>query len=375
MKEKIKFAGINYYCHRHLNDPEAVAAFHAPSDRFLSTIREEADITLFKHIQQPAGYQDDTADYYFFTRKNHFWQIPSATHAAVKQHDPGLVVVQGLIFPLQVMALRRKLGKKPVILLQHQAEPPYRRKKIFQQLADRAVDGYLFTSAASAAPWIQAGIIRKKEKVFELPPATTTFTQQNKQESRLKTGMKEGTCFLWVGRLNANKDPLTVLDAFEQYLRQQPGAYLYMLYTEADLLDAVQQRISGSNVLAGQVVLAGRRPHAELEWWYSAADYFILASHHEGGSFALMEAMACGCVPVVSNIPASMQMIQQGRAGFFFPPGRADALLNTLLSLPVTGLAAWSARAKHSFEEELSGKAIGKKLLAIFHHLQSQRRQ
>lgn len=373
MSKKIKFAGINYYCHRHMQDAAAVAAFHSPADHFLATIRDEADVALYKHMKQSARYENEIGSYSFFTRSNYFWQIPSATHAAVKKQDPDLVLVHGLIFPLQVMALRRKLGKKPVILLQHHAEVPYRRKKIFQQLADKAVDGYLFTAAPLADNWITAGVIRRKEKIFELPPATTVFTRQDKRESRVKTGMKEGTCFLWVGRLNANKDPLTVLEAFEGYLQQQPGAYLYMLYSEADMLEAVQQRISSSALLNGQVILSGRRPHAELEWWYSAADYFILASHHEGGSFALMEAMACGCVPVVSNIPASMQMIREGRAGHFFPAGRADRLRDTLLSLPASDQEQWSARARQIFQQELSGEAIGKKLLAIYHQLKAQR--
>ena len=36
---------------------------------------------------------------------------------------------------------------------------------------------------------------------------------------------------------------------------------------------------------------------------YSAADLFVVGSHHQGSGYALMEACACGAVPVVTAIP------------------------------------------------------------------------
>ena len=37
---------------------------------------------------------------------------------------------------------------------------------------------------------------------------------------------------------------------------------------------------------------------------YAAADVFVLGSRHEAASFALIEALAFGVTPVVSDIPA-----------------------------------------------------------------------
>ncbi|MEO7984013.1 MAG: glycosyltransferase, partial [Bacteroidota bacterium] len=106
-----------------------------------------------------------------------------------------------------------------------------------------------------------------------------------------------------------------------------------------------------------------------LEDWYNAADYFILASHREGGSYALVEAMACGCVPIVSNIPASMKMIEKGKAGFYFQPGNKEQLLERFLSLRPGEHPALSQAAEAVFTEQLSPAAIANKLFGIYQHL------
>jgi hypothetical protein len=64
---------------------------------------------------------------------------------------------------------------------------------------------------------------------------STSFKQEEKMQARLKTGMVGDPCFLWVGRLNSNKDPLTVLAAFEKYLQVNNHARLYMIYQQNDL--------------------------------------------------------------------------------------------------------------------------------------------
>jgi glycosyltransferase involved in cell wall biosynthesis len=45
--------------------------------------------------------------------------------------------------------------------------------------------------------------------------------------------------FLWVGRLNENKDPLTAINAFLKFVTIEPGARLYMIYHTEDLLPPI----------------------------------------------------------------------------------------------------------------------------------------
>lgn len=355
-----------------LDDPEAVIEKHFQPNLYATALRNEAEIVLVKHLRYNGETEREGVCYRFFERPNRFWNLAGPALRFIAAEKPDIVLVRGFIFPLQVMALRRKLGPAPVILLQHQADHPFRRKKILQQWADRSVNGYLFSATEMAAPWLKACIIRNPGKCFVCPAASTLFEQKNKAQARMITGMGPGRQFLWVGRLNSNKDPLTVLAAFEKYFENRPDEKLYMIYQEADLLEEVQNRISRHPLLLRQVVLLGKKDHAEIETWLNAADYFISASHYEGGSFAIMEAMACAAVPVVSNIPPSLQAVQEGKLGYVFEKGNSGDLYRVLCAIDSNELPGRSAACRRFFENEMSPMAIASRLLQIAGHIKSK---
>lgn len=372
MQSKMKFIEINYHCHDEFTTPAEVIKKHSASNLFASVLSEKANIILVKHLDYSGNIFSDGISYQFFKRKNQFNQIPFPTHQFIKKVKPDIVLVQGFIFPLQVIFLRMKLGKHPVIMLQHHGEVPLRRKKIFQKIADWCVNAYLFASEGNAKDWLVAGIIRDRKKCYELPPASTTFSKKDKEKSRKQTGMTADLSFLWVGRLNGNKDPITVLRGFEKYFSVQPGASLYMIYSEDDMLDEIKDMIRQTDLLADRVKLIGKVANQELETWYSAADYFVSGSHREGGSYALMEAMACGCVPIVTNIPSAIKTIDAGRVGYYYEPGDSEGLYHVLNSLDSIKQKELSLMAKSHFKQHLSAKAIANRMYEICVNLKAK---
>ncbi len=370
MPGKSKFTEINYYHHAEFSTPEEVIAKHRPTNLYLRELAGDLSITLVKHASFEGKQQEDALEYRFFRGKNAFGHIPFATHRFVRSMVPDVVLVQGLIFPLQVIALRMKLGKRCVLLLQHQGEAPFRRKRAFQKLADRSVNGYLFTSKGNAEEWLAAGVIRDEGKCFEIPDASVDFIPLDKAASRFRTGMGPGPNYLWVGRLNANKDPVTVLTAFGEHATRNDKSRLYMIYQSGDLVDHVKEIIEGSPALKNAVTLVGKKEHAELPHWYSAADYYISASHREGGSYALTEAMACGCIPIISAIPSSLKAI--GLTGYQFVPGDARGLVAILDGLDPGGIEVLSVNVLRQYHSELSAQAKAGKMLSVIQRLQAK---
>ena len=139
--------------------------------------------------------------------------------------------------------------------------------------------------------------------MFAVPESSTGLRPGPRGQAREASGVDGDPAVLWVGRLDENKDPLTVLDGFERLLRMKPGARLTMVYGEEALAGDVGRRLDRSPVLASAVRLAGRVPHDRMPAFYGAADLFVLGSHHEGSGYALIEALACGVVPAVTDIP------------------------------------------------------------------------
>lgn len=69
--------------------------------------------------------------------------------------------------------------------------------------------------------------------------------------------------------------------------------------------------------LAESIYFADAVPNAQLPGFYGRADVLVFPTRFEGSPNALMEAMACGCVPVVSYLRGSTSsIVEDGRNGF-----------------------------------------------------------
>src|SRR5690606_325047 len=169
-----------------------------------------------------------------------------------------------------------------------------------------------------AVPFIERGVIKNAAQVREIMEISTDFSPIKKNTARHELDFS-GATFLWVGRLDQNKDPLTVLKAIDKLRNTGVGFRLYMLYSSKDMEIQVREFVHGHQ-LSEFVKLVGFTLNKELPQWFSAADYYISASHYEGSGVALCEAMACGCVPVVTNIPSFKTMTRNGECGYLYPP-------------------------------------------------------
>src|SRR5207302_5467774 len=88
------------------------------------------------------------------------------------------------------------------------------------------------------------------------------------------------------------------------------------------------------------------------------ADFYISASHEESCGYALLEAMACGCIPVVTSIPSFKKNTGDGKFGFLFPPGEPDELLKILSNLKNINLKEFSEDVTRYFKTNLSFENI-----------------
>lgn len=65
---------------------------------------------------------------------------------------------------------------------------------------------------------------------------------------------------------------------------------------------------------------------AALDRELGAAHIYISTSHSDSTSVSLLEAMAAGCFPVLSDIPANREWVEHERTALLFPPGDDAAL-------------------------------------------------
>jgi glycosyltransferase involved in cell wall biosynthesis len=299
---------------------------------------------------------------------------------------PDLVHFHGLSFPRHIAGLAKCIPGVPLLAQDHADQPPpfWRRRVPRAGLAHAA--GVIFTARAQVQPWLHAGILSAKTPVFEVIESTSAFTpgwtsgegggepsvsdatvEAAVAHARSATGLNGDPCVLWVGRLDSNKDPLTVLEAFSRAARSLPNARLWMCYQDAPLLDRVRARIAREEAALGdRVTLLGSRPHAQVEQLLRAADFLVLGSHREGSGYSVIEALACGAAPIVTDIPSLRRITGGGAAGALFPVGDAAALATAMVDLSARHRSALRRAARRHFELMLSLDAMGRELGAAY---------
>ncbi|HMQ35316.1 MAG TPA: glycosyltransferase family 4 protein, partial [Chloroflexaceae bacterium] len=223
-------------------------------------------------------------------------------------------------------------------------------------------DGSLFTSGELARPWREAGLIGPRQPVYPVLEASTPLRPPD--PGAPVPPLSGDPALLWVGRLHPVKDPLTVLEGLAGALADLPGAALSMAFGSAELLGAVRERAARPD-LAGRVALLGRLPPAELPAYYAAADLFVLGSRREGSGYALIEALACGLPPAVTDIPA-FRAVTGGAVGALWPPGDAAACAEALVRVARGDRASQRAAARARFAEALSWESVGRAALGAY---------
>lgn len=99
---------------------------------------------------------------------------------------------------------------------------------------------------------------------------------------------------------------------------------IYKIFKEGGLI--------GNKPLENRVLFPGQIGFDELPEYYQSADLYVSASHSDGTSISLLEAMACGTPAIVSDIPGNREWIMPNHNGWLFPESDANALAEIILN-------------------------------------------
>jgi glycosyltransferase involved in cell wall biosynthesis len=130
---------------------------------------------------------------------------------------------------------------------------------------------------------------------------------------------------------------------------------------------AIRQIIVNGGV-DDRVSFPGYIPNRDLPRYYNMADLYISASHVDGSSVSLMEALACGLPCAVSDIPANKEWVEEGINGWIFHDGDVEGLAKIILNAmeDKDNLPKISANARATAEEKADWKKNFGKLLFAY---------
>jgi glycosyltransferase involved in cell wall biosynthesis len=314
-----------FYVTFSLKNPEEVLKRCYSTVGYLEKLASTFNLYFVTRTTENASFQEQKSlkTILFKGKELKKWLIPFRFNWFVKSLQPDYILAHGFGFVHYLIFLKIILPKAKIVLQSNGFAPkPKGIKKYIYKVSDVFMDGYLFTGIENAKPWYENKILTKN-KIFSVMEGSTYFTFSGNEKRKSNT-------FLWVGRLDTNKDPLTILKAFERFLTIQDDAILTMIFHENHLLEEVRDLVFNSEKLENSVIIRGYVEHHLLEEIYNQNEFFILGSHYEGSGYALVEAMACGCIPIITNIAPFRYMTNEGACAFLFAPSNEEELFSQL---------------------------------------------
>lgn len=273
---------------------------------------------------------------------------------------PDVVHVHGLCFPGATRALRRRLPRAAVLVQDHGGGLPPRWRRPVVRWGLRHISGVAFTAQMQAAAYAFA--LPPAIPVFEVLESSTRFRSGDVHDARASTRIHGDPIVLSIGGFIPRKDPVTALTAIRLAAAELPGLQLWCCHYEDTLRDEVNALIFGDPSLRDRVHMLGRVPHAAVELLCRASDIFLSASHNEGSGYSLLESIACGATPVITDIPPHRRITRDAAIGRLVPLRDPAAMARALVDVARAARSKLRDQARAHFEAHLTFDAIGREL-------------
>jgi glycosyltransferase involved in cell wall biosynthesis len=227
-----------------------------------------------------------------------------------------------------------------------------------KRLLKRA-DAVLAVSQATAGDAVRYGGVNSKRVQIIYEAADPVFEPRPGAASRIneRWGLEPGY-LLFVGALDARKDPAGLLRAWAAAKETQPGVSL--------VIAGDPGRQAPASMPA---TVLGRVESPELADLYTAAGCLVFPSRYEGFGLPCLEAMACGC-PVAAYMNSSLPEVVDG-AGELVADGDADALGRAAAKL--VGDPERARRAGLERAKEFSWRKTARQTISAYEALLRQR--
>jgi D-inositol-3-phosphate glycosyltransferase len=166
-----------------------------------------------------------------------------------------------------------------------------------------------------------------------------TFFPMPKEDAQRKIGFPDQRLLLFVGRLERLKGVETILRAMALAAdrRHQDVRLLVLGEDSRDAEQSEKDRLRGLAAelgIADRVEFLGSVAHHELPYFYAAAEACLMPSYSESFGLVGLEAQACGCAVIASNVSGLASVVREGVTGYLVeghnPAEWADRILRLL---------------------------------------------
>ena len=120
-----------------------------------------------------------------------------------------------------------------------------------------------------------------------------------------------------------------IIEAFSLFYTNNNTDWKLVIAATGTETDTLKIKVAELN-LEHAIEFVGWIQKEDNEKWYSKAKIWVSIPESDATSISLLEAMACGCIPVVSDLPANREWIQSGLNGIIVNDLESDFISDAL---------------------------------------------
>jgi glycosyltransferase involved in cell wall biosynthesis len=175
---------------------------------------------------------------------------------------------------------------------------------------------------------LKSRLVNKLEagRVWVIPNAVDSADDTGDESVLADHGLEAGKFILGVGRVTAQKDFATLLEAYSAVHLQRPDIGPLVIAGGDDgsgyICELTAMEVDG-------VVFTGKLPRSKVRALFRTSRLYVNSSRHEGQSNAILEAVSCRTPIIASRIPENLDLPLGSHQ--FFAVGEAEDLARIIL--------------------------------------------
>ncbi len=241
----------------------------------------------------------------------------------IRQH--GIQLVHTFDVPLNIFGVPvARMFRTPVVLSSQRSHRELSgRYRQALRITDRLVNGIVVNCDSVKQQLIEEDRVSPSRihLCYNGIDTTTFRTIERERRDLLTVGV--------VCALRPEKDLPTLMKAFASAYNKERNLRLQLVGDGPELADLRQL---ASELQIGDVCAFEKTTNLVASWLHKM-DIFVLPSRSEALSNSLMEAMACGCCSLASDVGGNRELIQNEATGLLFPVGHAQKLADAILNV------------------------------------------
>lgn len=177
---------------------------------------------------------------------------------------------------------------------------------------------------------LRQGMPHRAQDVVVRPYAVNTSVNLE----RFYTASRQPLRLMYAGRLVEKQKRVSDLLRLAQLLIEAKIDFQLEIVGEGPSLPSLRRRLKElSPAIQQRVKLVGQLPIDRMAQTWRTADVCVLVSEYEGTSVSMLEAMAQGCVPVVTQVSGTAAVIRPEENGLVAPVNDLDAMVDHIQRL------------------------------------------